>query len=231
MEEDSDWDGLEDGREVELGTDPNRDDTDGDGLDDVWEVEGESPEGTPLPDADPLVMDLYVEVNVAKGVTGLHDYSPVVEAFAEMPVENPDGSTGIRLHVEEGEKLEEGVLVRHYNRGEILDGHPETLTSDRRMTHHSVVFVETDGYFVGWGELGGQDSVVHGDMSDPDKRGTMVHELLHNVLGEIEADGRCDGDEAHYCEGGWLDSSHTYDNWYLPEALADEIEQNGFESL
>jgi hypothetical protein len=85
---------------------PDDTDTDGDGLTDDWEKNGipyAKSDGTtgrlPLPGADPLRKDIYIEVDT--GVTGIPQASrdAVVEAFARAPVSNPDGSTGITLHI------------------------------------------------------------------------------------------------------------------------------------
>jgi hypothetical protein len=91
---DTDRDGLGDGAEIhEHGTDPTDPDTDGDGLEDGVEV-------TRLEDADPLRMDVFVELDYMDGTeppAGSIDL--VREAYADAPVENPDGTTGISLHV------------------------------------------------------------------------------------------------------------------------------------
>lgn len=85
-------------------------DTDGDGLPDNWETEGVDINGDekvdldlPAMGADPEHKDIFMEI----------DYMPtheipqaavnmMVQAFANAPVSNPDGSTGITLHVDNG---------------------------------------------------------------------------------------------------------------------------------
>lgn len=82
-------------------------DGDGDGIPDCWEEDGipvETDDGDLvnylLPGADPERKDLYVEVDHMVGFApepgALED---VVASFANAPVANPDGSTGITLHV------------------------------------------------------------------------------------------------------------------------------------
>ncbi|GAB3689473.1 hypothetical protein GCM10028857_24860 [Salinarchaeum chitinilyticum] len=95
---DTDADGLEDGEEVATyGTDPTDDDTDGDGL-----LDGPEVHQTQLyPGADPLRTDVYVEVDVMQGTSLPYtDRSEIVDRFANAPISNPDGSTGISLHFE-----------------------------------------------------------------------------------------------------------------------------------
>jgi hypothetical protein len=88
-------------------------DADGDGIPDCWEEEGipvEAEDGAlvsyRLPGADPDRKDLYVELDHMAGFApepgALED---VVGAFAAAPVGNPDGSTGIALHVEVDDEM------------------------------------------------------------------------------------------------------------------------------
>lgn len=105
---------------------PNPDqDTDGDGLLDDWEIKGYDYDGDgvidvdlPAMGADSLRKDIFVEIDYLKEerciiLTNIcitdHTHKPkdkaielVINAFAEAPVLNPDGSTGINLHVDYG---------------------------------------------------------------------------------------------------------------------------------
>ena len=85
-------------------------DRDGDGLLDIWETEGIDLDGMAPPDidlpgmgADPDKKDLFVEVDVMSGViVDEAAFAMVEQAFAQAPasmVDNPDGSSGIQLHV------------------------------------------------------------------------------------------------------------------------------------
>jgi hypothetical protein len=118
---DTDHDGLDDTLELELGTSPGDPDTDDDGLRDGWEVLGYDSDGDGNLDVDlpgmgvvPLHKDILVEADwmfVDGNGNGIEDpdemsYRPtqgaidyVVQRFAEGPVQNPDGSTGIQLIV------------------------------------------------------------------------------------------------------------------------------------
>jgi LPXTG-motif cell wall-anchored protein len=103
----------------------NRDtDADGDGLLDSWETEGLDVDGNgsidvdlPGMGADPRHKDVFVEVDwMERQATciwfvcwGAQSFAPdrdaladVRAAFAAAPVSNPDGSAGIRLHVDAG---------------------------------------------------------------------------------------------------------------------------------
>ncbi|GEM_PF-3639865 len=95
-------------------------DTDDDGLFDHWEETGVDMTGNGVVDldlpalgADPLHKDVFLQIDFlgdrrtgpTSGYT--HDLAPgvterLVDVFAGAPVENPDGTLGIRLHVDAG---------------------------------------------------------------------------------------------------------------------------------
>lgn len=104
-------------------------DRDGDGLFDSWETDGYDADGDGTVDVDLPAMgaspdrkDLYVQVNwmvedgarpcyvlifCGRGPDGPHPPSRealerVIETFAAAPVENPDGTTGVSLHIDAG---------------------------------------------------------------------------------------------------------------------------------
>jgi hypothetical protein len=88
-------------------------DNDGDGLCDAWELSGldvngdgtvDLPLNLPPYNADPDHKDLYVEIDYMADAA--HSHRPldaalqdVVRAFANAPVNNPDGQTGVALHL------------------------------------------------------------------------------------------------------------------------------------
>ncbi|MCU4798817.1 thrombospondin type 3 repeat-containing protein [Halobacteria archaeon HArc-gm2] len=226
---DTDGDDLSDGREAEIGTDPTMADTDGDGLTDGAEVTGETAAGVAIADADPLRMDLYVQVYSDTASAAPSSYDAIEDDWAEMPVPNPDGSTGITLHVDDRGTVEQSHTFDGSSssfRALVEDG--KARAGDAYGPYRVVMFVEFDaGRYVGMGRVGGHFSIVNGDRPDLKQRKTMNHELLHNVVGRIEADGRCADDPAHYCEGGWLEPT-TNSEQYLPAAIGEQIAENGF---
>lgn len=82
-------------------------DTDGDSLLDDWEINGIDINNDGVVDldlralgADPMRRDLFVEVDAMIGRAPLpNTVSDVVQAFANAPVLNPDGTMGINLHI------------------------------------------------------------------------------------------------------------------------------------
>jgi len=122
--EDPDLDYLTNLREYHEGTDPHNGDTDSDALKDGWEVDGIDINGDstieldlPAMGADPLHKDIFVEIDymIDPGICIFgfcafgHSHTPkaealkkIIDAFANAPVNNPDGDTGIRLHVDAG---------------------------------------------------------------------------------------------------------------------------------
>jgi hypothetical protein len=87
-------------------------DSDGDGLLDDWEINGYDADGDGIIDvhlylmgADPMRKDLFVEVDWMAGSEPLEAIWPLAkDMFRHAPVLNPDGSMGINLHVDYGQK-------------------------------------------------------------------------------------------------------------------------------
>ncbi|MEM7124957.1 MAG: choice-of-anchor L domain-containing protein [Chloroflexota bacterium] len=93
-------------------------DTDRDGFLDEWERDGLTVTirnvttylDLPRLGADPMHKDIFVEIDYMSPFTNSeHTYKPthpaiskIVEAFASAPITNPDGTTGIHLHVDYG---------------------------------------------------------------------------------------------------------------------------------
>ncbi|AGN01618.1 hypothetical protein L593_08365 [Salinarchaeum sp. Harcht-Bsk1] len=230
---DTDDDGLPDGSEVAIGTDPFLADTDGDGLPDGAEVDGATRDGVSLPDADPLRMTLYVRIDHAEGAAPVSaaDAERLAAHFAAMPIENPDGSTGVDLQVQRGDRLKVGPYT-----GENFDAlaaASERVRGDRSRVARGILVVpfESDLASVGYGRTPGRFLVVDAGASADDRESIAVHELLHNVLGELDASpGRCEADPAHYCDGGWLEPS-LGDGFErtLPQPVAEQVEDDGFQ--
>jgi hypothetical protein len=113
---DRDGDGLSNWTEWRLGTDLTNRDSDGDRLEDGWEVMGFVPglvrtaaaQGVPLPGANPLRKDVYVEVDWMRSPTHSHEFraagrSRVEDAFSRAPVWNASGETGVNIHIDVGQ--------------------------------------------------------------------------------------------------------------------------------
>jgi hypothetical protein len=85
-------------------------DTDGDSLPDAWETNGYDADGDGAVDvdlpgmgADPQKKDLFVEMDHMSGrLASTAALDRIVQVFAAAPVGNPDGSTGITIHLDAG---------------------------------------------------------------------------------------------------------------------------------
>lgn len=225
---DSDDDGLDDGAELEVGTDPTDADTDDDGLEDGWEVEGETDRATALPGSDPLRMDMYVDVRYTEGVSQLSDRQLryVQRTWADFDVENPDGTTGIAVHIgdEMGDsgRLSDDYVVRSERGYDVLEGRYDPAEGNMRRddAYHRVVIVEirsTD--FDGYGDIGGRFSIADPNGNTEE---VVVHELLHNVVGKLDYSHRCE-DAHHTCEG-WLRSPIQT---FMTEGVLAELRRDG----
>jgi len=97
---DTDQDGICDGVEAILGTHPDSSDTDGDRLSDYAEAYGLDGVDLPSLGANPRRKDLFVEVDYYPGfLPAQTTLDRVISAFTTAPVSNPDGSTGVSLHL------------------------------------------------------------------------------------------------------------------------------------
>ncbi|GAA0575900.1 hypothetical protein GCM10009534_07400 [Kribbella sandramycini] len=85
-------------------------DTDGDSLPDSWETNGYDANGDgvidvnlPAMGADPRKKDLFVEMDYMEGrLATTAALDRIVQVFAQAPVSNPDGTTGIKIHLDAG---------------------------------------------------------------------------------------------------------------------------------
>ena len=80
-------------------------DSDGDKLKDAWELFGINGVDLPGFGADPLHKDLFIEADYMTGHDHLLDRThlqDIVNVFANAPVNNPDGTTGINIHIDTG---------------------------------------------------------------------------------------------------------------------------------
>jgi CSLREA domain-containing protein len=125
-------------------------DSDGDGVCDDWEMQGidYDDDGTidlPL-SGSPTHKDLYLEVDAMQGSP---DYAPsqgaiddVVAAFANAPVPNATGGTGVALHINPGEGPVDDLVPEDRSMAATGTG-PQTLTRIRDGDPN----VPCDGFF------------------------------------------------------------------------------------
>jgi len=195
-------------------------DSDGDGLLDSWEAPNGGIDGNQdgMPDlclydlgARPDHKDIFVEVDA--GTLALSDdaVSRVLFAFENAPVENPDGSTGIHLHIlrdETGLRLPNSISIGgHFPEGfeSTKAAHFGTLAEQDHenaaailaakarafrycLLYDRIEFSGQSGY-IGLAEIGGNDFVV--DLLNPifhdgfrdidDQASTFMHELGHTL--------------------------------------------------
>ncbi len=166
-------------------------DNDGDGLWDDWETNGIDTDANgsidvdlPALGADPNRKDIFLEIDYLDcTVAGddcpagdNHDHRPkadavdaVVDAFANAPVPNPDGSTGITLHVDIDDAIpHQNFLSLDCGFGTSFDtikADPAYFgpTNPRRFSHHYAIFAHRQAASTtssGCGELPGNDFIV-----------------------------------------------------------------------
>jgi len=235
---DPDADGLITAIEEDLGTDPERASTAGDGLFDGWKYEGETPAGCSLPDASVGRMDLYVQVLYAPHAEPLTDDEKATlrKWWSEFDVGNPDGSTGINLHIVDGPNG--GRLASQPGKKSVFEYRREYYTkeymNERHDVYHLALFADlADSTLDGQAIRGGKVSVTTPGLSPHEKLLVFSHELLHNVVGRLdprhvsERQRSC-GDESHTC-GGIL-TAGSIDSRELVSGVEDQLTWNGFAS-
>lgn len=207
-------------------------DTDNDGLPDRWERAGKTDDGARLPGADPDQKDLYVQVNYGTNAERLSETerAQLRAIWEQMPVENPDGTTGIDIHIiDSGEHAgslgEEAVFdsSQTYSRYYTV-----RRLGPRQCVYHQVVYGRVDMDAVGYAAAPGYVSIVEGAGLPSEsfeenrytlKVGVTTHELLHNVVGRV--DGRT------HTSSGWLAPSVSSQDEQLSRPTAQEINQSG----
>jgi hypothetical protein len=186
---DTDNDGVNNFKECIHGLDKLDKDTDGDGLTDLEELRGETKEGYQIPESNPAKMDLYIAFGVEDGLS----VDDEVRMISNIPVENPNGATGITVHHEKKSlsgidfsgKYSHPILERRYK---------EMLISGR--DHYRAIVIDSNRRKVRFGSEGFADAP--GDFAaSRDNAYLVVHEILHLVLGKIE-DSSC-YDKLHVC--------------------------------
>lgn len=173
-------------------------DTDEDGLLDQWELTGYDHDNDGIIDVDlpamgasPVHKDIFIEVdwmqdslrNQRPSTAAIND---VIQAFADADVDNPDGTTGINLHVDLSNAVPfDEDLNPVWNDFDTIKR--DNFNQARQKTHHYCI--------VGWRYNGGfssgisrgipaSDFVVTLTDYNSDRvmfSGTFMHELGHNL--------------------------------------------------
>ena len=204
----------------DTGTDPNNADTDGDGILDGDEVLG-TLAGLDLPGmgASPLKKTILMEYDwlsedtqtwydssVAANSNAPHNHRPtaavagwVEEAFANAPVNNPDGSTGIQIIQDYGQgglftggneiADTNGNLTEDVFGNDFITKRSNNFAANRVGYFHYTIFAHKyyDGgtESSGYAELPGDDLIVTSnwwfDYYPDSVASTIVHELGHNL--------------------------------------------------
>ncbi|GAA1352682.1 C4-dicarboxylate ABC transporter substrate-binding protein [Falsarthrobacter nasiphocae] len=182
-------------------------DTDGDGLLDVWETQGYDADGDgvidvdfPAMGADPHRKDIFVEMDWMPGLLASDDeLRTIVSTFANYPVQNPDGTTGITLHLDAGSarasefnlgggnEIEYNPLPRGIR--DVVDLRRANSDPARSKVFHYMIWGDKYGTNsssgVAW--VNGREFVVtvgptHWKQTSSAVRiGTFIHEFGHNL--------------------------------------------------
>lgn len=188
-------------------------DTDGDKIPDVWETRGYDANGDgrididfPAMGANPYRKDVFVEMDWMPRADGgielapVEDLDRIVDIFANYPIRNPDGSTGISLHLDAGNargqkyNLGGGNQVPYSRLTNALNGLQYIKDSGnfdpaRRGIFHYMIWADlySNGSSSGIARYPGMDFLVtvgqtnYGRASSDIRVGTFIHEFGHNL--------------------------------------------------
>lgn len=214
--EDTDNDNLNDFKERKHGSNPRKKDTDEDSLDDSeeineyntnpidWDTDNDRLNDyleTNLSRANSQARDVFVEVDWTETSQSLPATvkTKLVNVFEQAPIDNPDGSQGVNLHIDIDEEVPTNTdFLKPENvngsLNDIYDFREKYFTSEREDTHYYAIltkFVETDEEMLGGVAVSGVFSVStyvgfnDGEQfpnADKSIGTTFMHELGH-VLG------------------------------------------------
>lgn len=180
-------------------------DEDRDGLVDSWEQNGYDHDGNGTVDVNLPAMganrrkkDVFVEIDY---MVGAHTHKPIqaginliVNSFAAAPVANPNGTTGIKLHVDTG-NLGGGNALAHADNIGVWAGFDArkaaNFAANRRPIFHYCIFAHN---MTGFGSTSGISKGINGrDFivslggwtnqigTTQEQAGTFMHEFGHNI--------------------------------------------------
>lgn len=151
-------------------------DSDGDGLPDTWEESGYDADNDGTVDIDLPTLgankyrkDIFVEVDWINGAAPNNAiWNPIETAFANAPILNPDGSSGITIHIDRGQAgaggggnqipFVEYIYFPHFGINAALDPATDDIESvyDLKATHFDADRLNIYRYCIfGWNEATG----------------------------------------------------------------------------
>lgn len=202
---DVDGDLLLDGEEIAAGTDPKDPDTDRDGIPDGWEVHGHEGVDYASLGCDPLKRDLLVEIDYQyeevpqpDGSVEIFSQRPgpalvqkIEDTFANMPIDNPDGSTGIRIKLISDTPLHPSYLC--YDGGGDASGYNNPGRHSFRLAFHKATLCKGNQGFIGNSHISGRSLKLKSPQPDNDcsndlteraqllQYAVFMHELGHSL--------------------------------------------------
>jgi hypothetical protein len=190
---DTDTDGICDAAENRYGTNAFTSDTDGDNISDFAELYGSGGVDLRYYGANPRKQDVFVELDYYPNLKPLlATLDRVTAAFASAPVSNPDGSTGIALHLVLDQQI--ATTDVDMNLSPVwtdFDVIKNKYFRSRRAPffHYALIANQFDGGSSSGKSRGipGHDLIVTlGNWSTPggteqQQAGTLMHELGHNL--------------------------------------------------
>ena len=184
-------------------------DIDGDGIPNTWEMKGYDADGDgkidvdyPAMGANPLKKDLFVEMDYMPDLLASEDeLDRITDIYAKLPIRNPNGTTGINIHLDAGSarsakynlgggnEISYQALDSEFNALHRIKATEGKFNTAREGTFHYVIWGDyyDNGTSSGIANFGGRNLMVTvgptfwGKASSDIRVAVFVHELGHNL--------------------------------------------------
>lgn len=130
--------------------------------------------------------------------------------FEQLKVANPDGTTGVTLRIVEEWRTGDNVTVNSTTLEQRAISYLSNRKPARPCRHHYLMVGAPEGPRWGIAVTGGWTAIVKSERTgfSGSREDVIVHELLHNLVGEIDPER----------SGVRRDGAHTQSGWLQPKA-------------
>jgi hypothetical protein len=158
--------------------------------------------------SDPMHKTVLLAVNYTGDVNPLSagHRSFLKAKFDQLKVANPDGTTGIDLRVVEEWNTTGNVTVDATTLRRSARRYHVEETPAERCRHYYLLVGAADGHRWGVANTGGWTAIVKSDTTgfSGSREDVIVHELLHNLVGELDPSRGGVRPDGVHTSAGWL---------------------------
>jgi hypothetical protein len=161
---------------------------------------------------DPMHKTVLLAVEYTGNASNLSagDRSFLRTKFDQLKVTNPDGTTGVTLRIVEEWRTGDNVTVNSTTLRRRAISSLSNETPAQPCRHHYLVVGAPEGSRWGIAVTGGWTAIVKSERTgfSGSREDVIVHELLHNLVGELDPER----------SGVRPDGAHTQSGWLQPKA-------------